>query len=146
MSHPRARREGLVVEPLEDEVLVYDLERDRAHCLDAQTAAVWRACDGRRDVAELARAAHVDEATAWSALRELARAALLSAPLPKRKPTRRQALAAAAAVPLVLSISTPAAAQAASCIAFRQRCSPFGTRCCGTRRCRNIGRFGFICV
>lgn len=145
MSRPAARTDDLVVESLDGEVLVYDLGSDRAHCLDPIAAAVWRACDGKRSVVEIARLANVDEPAAWAALRSLDRAQLLREPLPRRKPTRRQALAAAAAVPLVVSISTPAAAQAASCIARFQPCTPGGIRCCGNRTCRATGRLGFRC-
>ncbi|HEX6836939.1 MAG TPA: PqqD family protein [Polyangia bacterium] len=129
------------METLDGEVLVYDVATDRAHCLDPLAAAVWRACNGKRTVAEIGRSAEVDEATAWAALRKLDRARLLRERLPKAKPTRRQALAAAIAVPLVLSISTPAAAQAASCIGRFRRCTPGGTRCCAGLTCRQ-GRFG----
>jgi hypothetical protein len=38
---------------LGDELLVYDLERDRAHALDPLAAAVWHAADGRRAGAAL---------------------------------------------------------------------------------------------
>src|SRR5207247_8926846 len=51
---PMARSEGLVVEQLDGEVLIYDLERHRAHCLNEASALVWRACDGTRPVPELA--------------------------------------------------------------------------------------------
>jgi hypothetical protein len=34
-TKPLARKEGLVIQELPDEVLVYDLDRDRAHCLNA---------------------------------------------------------------------------------------------------------------
>ena len=55
-SHlPRARSEGLVVEELTDELLVYDLERNKAHCLNLTAAAVWKQCNGRRTVADIAR-------------------------------------------------------------------------------------------
>jgi hypothetical protein len=52
---PRARREGLVVEELTDELLVYDLERNRAHCLNVTAAAVWKQCDGHSTAADIAR-------------------------------------------------------------------------------------------
>ena len=52
---PRARTDGLVINELTDEVLVYDLKRDKAHCLNAAAASVWKQCDGRTTVAEIAR-------------------------------------------------------------------------------------------
>ena len=39
---PHARRTGVVVEELDREVLVYDLARNAAHCLQGVTALVWR--------------------------------------------------------------------------------------------------------
>lgn len=31
---PAVRHEGLIVQELSDEVLIYDLDRDKAHCLN----------------------------------------------------------------------------------------------------------------
>lgn len=52
---PQARTDDLVINELSDEVLVYDLQRDKAHCLNAAAASVWKQCDGRTTVAEIAR-------------------------------------------------------------------------------------------
>src|SRR5712691_3388551 len=52
---PRARVEGLVIQELPDEVLVYDLDRHRSHCLNRTAAMVWRHCDGRTSVEQMAR-------------------------------------------------------------------------------------------
>src|SRR5919204_202395 len=51
---PHARTDQLVVSDVDDEVLVYDLARHRAHCLNRTTALVWRHCDGQTPVATLA--------------------------------------------------------------------------------------------
>jgi hypothetical protein len=51
---PKSRVDRLVVEEAGDELLVYDLDHDEAHCLSAIAAAVWRNCDGEQDVAALA--------------------------------------------------------------------------------------------
>ena len=51
---PRARQDELIVEELQDETLVYDLKRHKAHCLNRTSALVWRRCDGRTTVAEVA--------------------------------------------------------------------------------------------
>jgi hypothetical protein len=51
---PRARTEGLVINELTDEVLVYDLKLDKAHCLNQTAAAVWKLCDGQRTAAQIA--------------------------------------------------------------------------------------------
>jgi Coenzyme PQQ synthesis protein D (PqqD) len=59
-ARPLARRDGLVVKTVGGEVLVYDLERARAHSLNALAAAIWRGCDGRRPVAALAAAVRAE--------------------------------------------------------------------------------------
>ncbi len=51
---PRARTEQLIVRELGPETLVYDLDRERAHCLNPAGAEIWRACNGERTLSELA--------------------------------------------------------------------------------------------
>src|SRR5690349_6198802 len=80
---PVARREGLLVETLPDEVLVYDLDRKKAHCLNQTAALIWQHCDGRRDVAEIALAlshhlnSTIDEEVVWYGLKSLSKSRLL---------------------------------------------------------------------
>src|SRR5437879_10417193 len=80
---PRARNEGLVVQELPDELLVYDLERHRSHCLNRTAALVWRHCDGKTTVTEIANllqrelSVPADEEAVWLALDRLDRAHLL---------------------------------------------------------------------
>ena len=131
---PAARQDDLVVEECLDEVLVYDLQRNRAHCLNRTAALVWQNCDGRTTVAELARVLAseleipANEAMVWMALTSLSKARLLKAPVipPGTPPTysRRvvmQTLGSVAKIAIVLpvvhSIVAPFAAQAQSCIA-----------------------------
>jgi len=45
---PQARRSGLMLEQADGEVLIYDLERNKAHCLNNTAARVWQYCDGER--------------------------------------------------------------------------------------------------
>ena len=79
---PAARQDDLVVEGFLDEVLVYDLQRNRAHCLNRTAALVWQNCDGRTTVAELAGllASELEipanEAMVWMALNRLSKARL----------------------------------------------------------------------
>jgi len=125
---PQARQDGIVVRELPDEVLVYDLERHKAHCLNQTAAAVWRNCDGETTPREisfrLARefSTPVDEDVVWLALDELGSLSLLEAPVarPGAALSRAQlvrrvgVLAAAIAVPTVLSLGVPTAS-AATC-------------------------------
>src|SRR5262249_13807665 len=52
---PNARTEMLTTQELADEVLVYDMQRHRAHSLNRTAALVWRHCDGNTPVAEIAQ-------------------------------------------------------------------------------------------
>jgi hypothetical protein len=164
---PQARKDGLVVQDLPEETLVYDLRRDRAHCLNRAAALVWRHCDGRTAPRDLARLLEKevglpdDEAVVHLALERLARAHLLEGQVPRlpagahytrRDVLRRLGAAAGLAVllPAVQSIVAPEAAQAASMITSAQ-CSanPAGMagKCCSNnhRLCVNLFGFG-ICI
>ena len=72
---PEARKIGIVAQDVEDEFLVYDLERDEAHCLNQVTSLVWRHADGKSSVATIVDAVRrespgeVDQAVVLSALR-----------------------------------------------------------------------------
>jgi hypothetical protein len=118
---PKARADGLVVQELMDEILVYDLERHQSHCLNQTAALVWRHCDGSSSVAEMARQLHqelgapVEEEAVWLALNRLSRAHLLQEkvhlPVSGDRATRRamlRRLAAAGSVALVGSMAVPA--------------------------------------
>jgi len=141
---PRLRADGLVIHELPDEVLVYDKVRDQAHCLNQSAALVWRACDGqcapegiaRKLAAQLAVA--VPEDLVLLALAELEEIHLLEpretittsfAGMSRRQMARSLSLTAAVALPVITSIMVPAPAQAATCLAPGQPCSPV-TLCC----------------
>lgn len=135
-THPQARTEGLVVRELPDEVLVYDLERHKAHCLNQTAAAVWRNCDGETAPAEIGyRLATelgepVDEDVVWLALDQLSGLQLLETPvvrpngLSRAQLVKRAGLVAAAiALPATASLVAPTAAQAAtSCVCNQTTC------------------------
>jgi Coenzyme PQQ synthesis protein D (PqqD) len=125
----RARRQGLVVQELPDELLMYDLKRHKAHCLNRTAAFVWNHCDGRTTVDELARLMEtewhtpVSEDAVWLALDKLSKAELLEerivlpaekAGISRRSAVRRLGFGAMLAVPVVMSLVSPPAAQAAS--------------------------------
>ena len=143
---PEARREGLVVQELSGEVLVYDRERNKAHCLNSTAARVWGYCDGKRSAAQIARAiegeinAPVDEDVIWLGVEQLSKTHLLqeSAKLPehksglsRREVMKRIGLAAAVALPVVTSIIAPSAAQAANCLTSGSPCTASAQCCSG---------------
>ena len=160
---PRARQDELVVEELQDETLVYDLERHKARCLNRTAALVWRCCDGQTSVAEVAAlleeqlAIPTDEAVVWMALDRLSRADLLSEPvtLPADRAqysrrqmlrTLRRAAGISLLLPVIESIVAPLAAAQASCVtaavcsAGQPTCFP-GVPICGdlTNCCKKQG-------
>src|SRR5689334_18674765 len=57
-QRPVARRDELIVEPLGDETLVYDLRSHKAHCLNAGAAFVWQHANGEYDRDSLATLLH----------------------------------------------------------------------------------------
>ncbi len=149
-----ARRRDLLVRDLENETVVYDLRNERAHCLNRSAAAIWRLCDGRRDLAALVDEARrtvdpgVDEALVRSALEQLSQVELLETPLDARPAEgagrgagagRRRALKKLAAIgglslaiPMVWSIVAPTPAYAMSCTDPSACTSAPNGTCCGT--------------
>ena len=155
---PQARKQDLIVAEVDDELVVYDKLRDRAHQLNPLAGLVWRHCDGRTTVAELTALLHarfgasVNESAVWLALRHLDRAGLLAEPLavPERyrRLSRRGALkagaaaiGAGAAVSLVTSMSAPTPAYAASCATTGQSCATIP--CCASLTCVPVTK---VCI
>lgn len=129
--HPKARTEQLLLQEVGDELVVYDQQRHRAHRLNGAAALVWRHCDGRTGVADLAALLHgesnvpADEELVRLALDQLARAHLLqddsTRPTDAARISRRQVLrklgrtaAVALLVPTVMTILAPTPARAQS--------------------------------
>lgn len=51
---PRVRINEIVVRSHQNEVLIYDLKTNKAYCLNETSAAVWRLCNGKRSISEIA--------------------------------------------------------------------------------------------
>ena len=147
---PRARKQDLVVEELPDETLVYDLKRHKAHCLNRSATVVWRHCDGRTTLSEMATILEEelelpqDEGIVRLALDRLRKAKLLEGgtniPQEPAGPSRRELIrklavlgGLAIALPVVTSLTSPVAALQASCVRpndCRNNCAPVGLQCC----------------
>src|SRR3954447_3040926 len=54
---PAARSEGLLIESIGDETVIYDTDSKQAHCLKPLAAFVFGRCDGHATVGEIARTA-----------------------------------------------------------------------------------------
>jgi hypothetical protein len=144
---PQARREGLVIEESEDELLVYDLERHKAHCLERTAALIWQQCDGQSTLPTIIKRLQeqhrlvIDEDVIWITLRRLDRARLLQervkapAGLAQRA-SRRDMMRKVAVIGglAVFSILAPTAAEAASrnvsCVHVFKNGLPENGQCC----------------
>jgi len=123
---PRAVKDNLVVRELDDETLVYDLDRDKAHCLNRTAALVWKMCDGNTTVAAAAGKLKnelqvpVDKDVVWLSIKQLEKFHLVERGFQLPAVTRRDlvlkyAPAALVLLPVIISITSPTPAQAASC-------------------------------
>ena len=122
-SHPRARSDGVVIEELGDELVIYVEATRTAHALSEDPAAVWRCCDGQRSAIDIASLLGLHEARVAQALDELSGAGLIEGPdaISRRALYKRVAKLGAAAVsaPLIYSVAVRPASAAAS-----QTCGP----------------------
>jgi hypothetical protein len=142
---PAARRDGLLIRELPGELLVYDLEHHRAHCLNRTAATVFRHADGTRTAADLAlvvapeAAPEAGVSLVGLALGQLGEAGLLEdvcaedvfAPpgLSRRELVRRAGIAAALLLPAVASVVAPTPAEAAATCATSCVNKADGTPC-----------------
>lgn len=145
---PRARREGLNIQAIGNEVLVYDAAKETAHALNAPAAFVWQHADGTRTVDEIASemtrefGAPADTQVVWYALEQLKRRQLLETQgsVPLQGMTRRQFLKRATAGAVLLAVvativaPTPAHAQS-GCVGMGGDCTGLGAVCCAGLGC-----------
>jgi|SRR5215471_13177086 len=132
-----ARNEEILVQTLPDELLVYDLKRHKAHCLNRTAAFIWQHCDGQRSVSEIAGLMEkewntpVNEDAVWYGLNRLSKANLLQesitlpqekAGISRRSAVRRLGVGALLTLPVVMSIVSPTMAAAASVPLVCQSC------------------------
>jgi len=142
---PRTRTNRLVTRDLGDELLVYDLERHKAYCLNRVARQVFRHCDGATTIHDIAirigdvLGTRVSEDSVFLGLLRLEKAHLLEHPVGlDLRTSRREALrnlgrAAAVVVPLVTAISVPTSAQAQA----TGVCPTLGAPCQSTAECGN---------
>jgi hypothetical protein len=124
---PIARTEKIVIQELENEVLIYDLNLDKAYCLNETSATIWQLCDGSKTVPEISQAvskkfgATASDDMVWLALEQLKKDQLISnefqstfSGLSRRAAIRKMGLASAIALPTIISIIAPTSACAAT--------------------------------
>ena len=128
---PISRRENIVVQELENEVLIYDLSLNKAFCLNESSAIIWQMCDGKKTISEISRAvgkkldSNISEEFVWLAIEQFRKDNLLSndfagifesvfAGMTRREVIRKVGFTSMIALPVVASLTAPIAASAAS--------------------------------
>ena len=123
--NPIARSNGLVVQEMPDEVLVYDMDSNKAHCLNETAAFVWKSCDGTKTVTDIVRefetnaGGRVNEDLVWLAIDQLHENGLMAAGTEsrfagqsRREVLKKIGLASMVALPVIASLVTPQSALA----------------------------------
>lgn len=126
---PRSRKDNLVIQEMDGEVLIYDLNDNRAFCLNETSALIWQACDGKKSTAEIGEwvagklNSPINEDFIWLALNQLKREDLIenevTVPIELEGLSRRQiikkiGISSMLALPIVTSLVAPRAANAQS--------------------------------
>lgn len=126
---PLARKDGLVVQDVQDEVLVYDLNSHKAHALNRPAGLIWRHCDGKNSVADIRSllknelGSSLSDDFVWLAIDQLIDNDLLeTSSIPnknvfnRREVIRKIGMTTVVALPLVASLVAPSSVFAsASC-------------------------------
>lgn len=136
--NPTARKESLLVQQIEQEIVILDQTSNRAHRLNATAAFIWRNCDGTHSVSSLSRLLQEElgiedpsEEVTRLALEDLQKVQLIESGQedPAHKEITRRELGvrlavAATALPLIVSITVPTPSQAASAEQGQHFCPP----------------------
>jgi len=124
-NKPLARRENIVIRTPDDEKLVYDLNNNKAFCLNETSALVWEHCNGKNNIGDIAHLVSVnagslvDREMIEFAVDELQKENLLEngdnittslSNIPRREAIKRLGLSSALALPLIASLAVPPAA------------------------------------
>ena len=130
---PQARSARMVIQEVREEVLVYDLETNKAVCLNETSAVIWSLCDGQKTVVQIADEVSkklkcaVNKDLVWLALEQLKKEQLLQNDddfgsrfegLTRREVVRNIAMTSMVALPIVSAIVAPQAsfAQSGGCM------------------------------
>jgi hypothetical protein len=122
---PNARTREIIIQELTDETLIYDLENNKAFCLNKTAARIWKNCDGKKDLENLANELGTAKETILVALDGFQKNDLLTSktdlPIPEKGLERRKFLIkagtlSAIALPIISSLTAPRGIHAQSCV------------------------------
>lgn len=135
---PIVRKNDLVIQQVDDELMIYDLAINKAFCLNKISYLVWQAADGNKSILEIADFVSkklnspVNEDLIWLALEQLKKenlidkASLNLSPfkgMKRREIIKKVGLSTLVALPLIMSLTTPTAAQSASSSTCSNTCN-----------------------
>jgi hypothetical protein len=147
---PLARNVDLVVQQIDNELLIYDLQTNKALCLNETAKIVFNACDGKTSFESLQQQNNqINDGIIQLTLEKLSKENLLAEPvefdLPRRTLLKKAALTAIA-LPIISVVIAPIAIEALS-----TSCSPAGIACvdvpdcCAGLGCQNVANLGVMC-
>lgn len=147
-NYPLSRKDNIVVQETGDEVLLYDLNDNKAFCLNETSAAVWELCDGKSSIADINQKlgkklnVKTDDNLVWLALEQLKKEKLLSNAedikidfngLSRRDAIKKVGFASLVALPIIMAITSPVAAASLSV------CGPTGLNNDALCQCNDTG-------
>lgn len=128
-DHLKVRQNDIVLQELKGELLIYDLQTNRAFCLNQTSALVWYECDGEKSFNEISQTigkklnTPTNDELVWLVLDELRKNNLLANDsgiarnfngMSRRQVLRKVGLASLVALPLISSFTAPSALAAQS--------------------------------
>ena len=151
---PLARKKNVVIQEINGEILIYDLNKNNAFCLNATSASVWQLSNGKKTVSEISdemsrkMKTPVSEEVVWLALNQLENDGLLENGestrayfygMSRREVIKKVGFTSLVALPIVTSIVAPTASMAQS------GCFGAGTVCTLNSDCCTNACVGSLC-
>lgn len=128
-SNPQSRRCDIVIQEIDGEVLIYDLAKNKAFCLNQTSAMIWQTCDGTNSITEISQnlskrlRTNVNEDIVWLAVSQFKADGLLEKSteietpfdgMNRREIVKRIGFASMIALPVIASVVAPTAINAQS--------------------------------
>ncbi len=137
-KYPVSRKDNLVIQELDGEVLIYDLKENKAFCLNETSALVWQSCDGKNAISDISKFlgdklnSPASDDLVWFAIDQLKKEKLIENEaelgnhfegMSRREVIKKIGLGSMIALPIVASMVAPVSVQAASCTNLGCICS-----------------------
>ena len=152
MFLPEARTTEIIEQEADKELLIYDLQINKAYTLNETLKTVFMACDGETTFAEFKRRTKYTDDLIHFALEELTANNLIEnyktahfAGLSRREVIKRVGLTTLTALPIIAALAAPTAATAASLtVCQRTNCNDGSQFCNFAPGCGALGA-NFVC-